>query len=74
MTFVVYFLICNAFISGVICILFAVKRALQNKLSGSAVNGETSSRLLDTSRQIGDFAVSVSHKTPSTVGYILCLL
>ncbi len=114
--FAVYFLICNALISGMIGILFTVKKALKNKLSSRmqyhlgfvlfallslpfipirignisswlnaltgahpdytnpAVNGGTSPCLLDTSKQIGDFAISVSHKTPSVIGYILCLL
>ncbi len=114
--FAVYFLICNALISGMIGILFTVKKALKNKLSSRmqyhlgfvlfallafpfipirignisswlnaltgahpdytnpAVNGGPSPYLLDTSKQIGDFAISVSHKTPSVIGYILCLL
>ena len=114
--FVVYFLICNAFISGMICILFTAKKAFRSKLSSRmqyhlgfvlfallalpfipvrifnisswlnaltgthpdytnpAINVETSPYLLDTSRQIDDFAISISHKTPSIIGYILCLL
>ncbi len=110
------FLICNAFISGMICILFTAKKAFRSKLSSRmqyhlgfvlfallalpfipvrifnisswlnalkgthpdytnpAINGETSPCLLDTSRQIDDFAISISHKTPSIIGYILCLL
>lgn len=30
--------------------------------------------LTDTSKQVNDFAISVSHKAPSVVGYILCCL
>lgn len=114
--FMIYFLICNIFIGGIICILFPAKKIWGRKLSRRmqyhlgfvlfiflalpfipvrrfnlflwlntfvgthsdyathAITGEISPYILDTSRQIDDFAISISHKTLSIIGYILCLL
>nr|MDE6852348.1 BlaR1 family beta-lactam sensor/signal transducer [Lachnospiraceae bacterium] len=114
--FVVYFFICNLFISGMIGILFTAKKAFRSKLSSQmqyhlgfvlfvllalpfipfrifnifswlntltgidadhtnpVTNGVTSPCLTIPSRQVNDFAVSVSHRAPSFVGYLLCLL
>ena len=114
--FVVYFFICNIFISGFICVLFLAKKAFKTKLSSQmqyhlgfalfvllalpfipfrisdifswlntligthsdyinpVTNESTGSCFTGTSRQINDFAVSVSHKAPSIISYILCCL
>lgn len=114
--FVVYFFICNIFISGMICILFTAKKAFRTKLSSQmqyhlgfvlfvilalpfipfrifdilsclnaltgthsdymnpVTNGVTSPYLTSTSKQVNDFAISVSHQAPSVIGYILCCL
>lgn len=115
-SFVIYFFICNLFISGIIFILFTAKKALQSKLSHrmqyhlsfilfillllpflpirsfpvfswlNVLEGTTTeetypvaqelstSYLTGTSKHVNDFAISVSHKTPSAVGDLLCLL
>ncbi len=114
--FVIYFFICNLFISGIIFILFTTKKALQTKIShrmqyhlsfllfallmlpflpirsfpvftwlnviAGTFTEETNptpqelstSYLADTSKQVNDFAISVSHRAPSAVGNLLCLL
>lgn len=114
--FVVYFFICNIFISGFICILFLAKKAFKTKLSSQmqyhlgfvlfvllalpfipfrifdifswlntligthadyinpVTNKITGPCLTGTSKQVNDFAVSISHKTPSIISYILCCL
>lgn len=114
--FVVYFFICNLFISGMIGILLAAKKAFRTTLSSRmqyhlwfvlfvllalpfipirifnifsllktltgthadytnpATNEATYVSLTDTSKQVNDFAISISHKAPSVVGYILCCL
>lgn len=114
--FVVYFFICNIFISGFICILFLAKKAFRTKLSNQmqyhlsfalfvllalpfipfrifdifswlntlisthsdymnpVANEITGPYLTGTSKQINDFAISVSHKAPSIISYILCCL
>lgn len=114
--FVVYFFICNIFISGMIGVLFTAKKAFRTRLSsqmqyhlGFALfvllalpfipfrpfdifswlntlirthseyinpvsNKITSPCLTGTSNQVNDFAVSVSHKAPSQIGYLLCCL
>lgn len=114
--FVVYFFICNIFISGFICILFLAKKAFKTKLSSQmqyhlgfalfmllalpfipfrifdifswlntligthsdymnpVANEITGPYLTGTSKQVNDFAVSVSHKAPSIISYILCCL
>lgn len=114
--FVVYFFICNIFISGIICVLFLSKKAFRTKLSSQmqyhlsfalfvllalpfipfrifdifswlntlivnhsddmnpVTNDITGPCLTGTSKQVNDFAISVSHKAPSVVGYILCCL
>lgn len=114
--FVVYFFICNIFISGIICVLFLAKKAFRTKLSSQmqyhlgftlfvllaipfipfrifdlfswlntligthsdymnpVTNEITSPYLTATSRQVNDFAVSVSHRAPSIISYILCCL
>lgn len=114
--FVVYFFICNIFISGFICVLFLVKKAFKTKLSSQmqyhlsfalfvllalpfipfrifdifswlntligthsdymnpVTNEIAGSYLTGTSKQVNDFAVSVSHKAPSIISYILCCL
>lgn len=114
--FVVYFFICNLFISGMIGILLITKKAFKTTLSSRMqyhlgfmifvllalpfipirifnifpwLNTLTDTHtdftnpvsnvsnypcLTDTSKQVNDFAISVSHKAPSVVGYILCCL
>lgn len=114
--FVVYFFICNIFISGFICVLFLVKKAFKTKLSSQmqyhlsfalfvilalpfipfrifdifswlntligthsdymnpVTNEIAGSYLTGTSKQVNDFAVSVSHKAPSIISYILYCL
>ena len=114
--FVVYFFICNLFISGMIGILLITKKAFKTTLSSRmqyhlgfmifvllalpfipirifnifsllktltgthadytnpATNEAAYPCLTDTSKQVNDFAISVSHKAPSVVGYILCCL
>ena len=114
--FVVYFFICNIFISGFICILFLAKKAFKTKLSSQmqyhlgfilfvllalpfipfrifdifswlntligthadyinpVTNKITGPCLTGTSKQVNDFAVSISHKAPSIISYILCCL
>ena len=114
--FVIYFFICNIFISGIICVLLVAKKAFSAKLSSQmqyhlgfilfallalpfipfrifdilswlsmltgthsnyinpTTNIATSPYLSNTSKQVNDFAISVSHKTPSVIGYILCCL
>lgn len=114
--FVVYFFICNLFISGITVVLLLAKKAFKTTLSSRmqyhlgfvlfvllalpfipirifnilswlktltgthtdytnpATNGATYPCLTDTSKQVNDFAISVSHKAPSAVGYILCCL
>lgn len=39
-----------------------------------AANGVTGPYLTGASRQVNDFAISVSHKTSSVIGWLLCLL
>jgi len=114
--FVVYFFICNLFISGMIGILLTAKKTFKTTLSSRmqyhlwfvlfvllalpfipirifnilswlktltgthadntnpATNEATHLYLTDTSKQVNDFAISVSHNAPSVVGYILCCL
>lgn len=114
--FVVYFFICNIFISGIICVLLVAKKVFRTKLSSQmqyhlgfaffvllalpfipfrifdiftwlntltnihssytdpVTNGVTSPYLTSTSKQVNDFAISVSHQAPSVIGYILCCL
>ncbi len=113
--FVVYFILCNLLISGMICILFTAKRAFRTMLSSRmqyrlgfllflflalpfiparlpmpswyhsqtithsdygnpATKEGISTNPSGTPRQIGDFAISVSRKAPSSAKYVLCLL
>lgn len=114
--FVIYFFVCNIFISGIIAILFTAKRAFRSKISSRmqyrlgftlfvllalpfipfrifhlfsclpmltgihadytnpVTNEVASPYLTNTSRQVNDFAISVSHRAPSVVGYLLCIL
>ena len=114
--FVVYFFICNLFISGMIGILLTAKKTFRTTLpsrmqyhlwfvlfvllalpfipirifnifsllktltgthadyTNPATNEATYHYLTDTSKQVNDFAISVSHNAPSVVGYILCCL
>lgn len=114
--FVVYFFICNLFISGMIGILLTAKKTFRTTLpsrmqyhlwfvlfvllalpfipirifnifsllktltgthadyTNPATNEAAYHYLTDTSKQVNDFAISVSHNAPSVVGYILCCL
>lgn len=112
--FAVYFFLCNLFISCIIGILFAVKKACSGRLSsrvqyhlgfllfaflalpfipfrildiasffqpgmyagygGSAADGAAGHLFIDTSMQVNDFAVSVSRRAPSVLGWLVCLL
>lgn len=112
--FVIYFFICNIFISGIICVLLIAKKIFSAKLSSQmqyhlgfilfvllalpfipfrifdilswlsmltdthsnyinlATDRATSPYLSSTSKQVNDFAISISHEAPSVTGYILC--
>lgn len=75
--FVLFVLLAFPFIPIRIFNIFPLLKTLTGThadYTNPATNEATYLYLTDTSKQVNDFAISVSHKAPSVVGYLLCCL